>query len=80
MTGGKKIVQLFAIRPCEAKPFARAANSRDKTALEVALKIKDQVELLRANSSQKRNERPRRVAAIVNDELIDPSMATKEGF
>src|SRR6266849_6002629 len=64
------MVELFAVR--------RARNSRCETALQMALKVEDQIEAAGANPVQERNERPRRVGAIVHDDLVEPRMALEQ--
>src|SRR5216683_6632860 len=68
------MVELFAVRRGETKPVRRPGNSRRETALQMALKVEDQIEVAGANPVQERNERPRRVGAIVHDDLVEPRM------
>src|ERR1700724_949524 len=43
------MVELFAVRCGETKPVARAGNSRRETALQMALKVEDQIEVAGAD-------------------------------
>src|SRR5260370_23327702 len=69
------MVELFAVRRGETKSIRRARNSRREAALQMALKVEDQIEAAGANFVQERNERPRRMRAIVYDDLVEPGMA-----
>ena len=70
----KKMIELLGVRRGETETIARARDSRRETAFEMTLKIDDQVEMPSADSPQKRNERPRRVRAIVHDDFVEPAM------
>src|SRR5258705_13880722 len=69
------MVELLAVRRGETKPVRRARNSRCEPALQMGLKVEDQIEAPGANLVQERNEGPRRVSAIVHDDIIEPGMA-----
>ena len=70
----KKIVELLGVRRGKTETVASARDSRSEPALQMTLKIDDQVEVPFANSPQKRSKSPRRVRAIVHDDFVEPSM------
>ena len=43
----------------------------------MALKVEDQIEMAGANPVEERNEGPRRVRAIVDDDIVEPRMASE---
>src|SRR5882757_2852126 len=72
------MVELLAVRRGEAKSISRARNSRSEPTLQMALKVEDQIEVPCTNLVQERNEGPRRVRAIVHDDLVEPRMALEQ--
>src|SRR5882672_4465899 len=72
------MVELLAVRRGETKPVRRARNPRSEPALQMALKVEDQIEAPDANLVQERNEGPRRMSAIVHDDLVEPRVALEQ--